>query len=109
MTELSGNLVLPNTVVSGKINFETTIQNIAPTKHEMNRYILPGFIDGHIHGGDGADTMDGVEAIHTLSRFHARHGTTTLLPTTITSLGRMLSTHCRLFLKLPGNKFPMAP
>lgn len=109
MTELSGNLVLSNTVISGKINFETTIQNIAPTKHEMNRYILPGFIDGHIHGGDGADTMDGVEAIHTLSRFHARHGTTTLLPTTITSPWPDVINTLQAIAEVTGQQIPDGP
>lgn len=45
--------------------------------------LLPGFIDIHVHGGDGADTMDAdPAALVQLARFHARHGTTTLVPTT---------------------------
>ena len=48
-------------------------------------YIAPGFIDIHVHGGDGADFMDGtVEAVQTACQAHARHGTTTLFPTTTT-------------------------
>ena len=49
------------------------------------RFILPGFIDLHVHGGGGADTMQGAEAVATMARFHARHGTTALLPTTVTA------------------------
>lgn len=46
-------------------------------------YLVPGYIDLHIHGGDGADFMDGTpEAFRTVCRAHARHGTTSLLPTT---------------------------
>ena len=46
-------------------------------------YLVPGFIDLHVHGGDGADFMDGTEeAFRTVCRAHARHGTTSLLPTT---------------------------
>ena len=46
--------------------------------------ILPGFIDVHVHGGDGADFMDGtVDAVRAVSRFHARHGTTSLAATTL--------------------------
>ncbi|MCS7014868.1 MAG: N-acetylglucosamine-6-phosphate deacetylase [Gemmatales bacterium] len=46
-------------------------------------YIAPGFVDLHVHGGDGADFMDGSEsAIVTACRAHARHGTTSLLVTT---------------------------
>ena len=48
-------------------------------------YISPGFIDIHVHGGDGADFMDGnAEAVRTACRAHARHGTTTIFPTTTT-------------------------
>jgi N-acetylglucosamine-6-phosphate deacetylase len=46
-------------------------------------YLVPGFIDLHVHGGDGADFMDGTpDAFRTVSRAHARHGTTALLATT---------------------------
>jgi N-acetylglucosamine-6-phosphate deacetylase len=46
-------------------------------------YLVPGFIDLHVHGGAGADFMDGtVEAFTTVCRSHLRHGTTSLLPTT---------------------------
>ena len=45
-------------------------------------YLAPGFVDLHVHGGAGADFMDGTfEAFRTVCRAHARHGTTSLLPT----------------------------
>ncbi|MDZ7799355.1 MAG: N-acetylglucosamine-6-phosphate deacetylase [Trueperaceae bacterium] len=47
--------------------------------------ILPGFVDAHVHGGGGGDTMDGPAGVRALARHHLRHGTTTLLPTTITN------------------------
>lgn len=47
--------------------------------------LLPGFIDLHVHGGGGADTMDAGDAALTLARLHARHGTTSLLATTMTA------------------------
>ena len=48
-------------------------------------YIAPGFVDIHVHGGDGADVMDGgVDDVLAVARAHARHGTTTLFPTTTT-------------------------
>ena len=48
-------------------------------------YISPGFIDIHVHGGAGADFMDGTaEAVRTACAAHARHGTTTIFPTTTT-------------------------
>jgi N-acetylglucosamine-6-phosphate deacetylase len=46
-------------------------------------YLAPGYVDLHVHGGAGADFMDGTdEAFRTVCRAHARHGTTSLLPTT---------------------------
>ena len=49
------------------------------------RYISPGYIDLHVHGGRGADYMDGtVEAVRIANRTHAHHGTTTIFPTTTT-------------------------
>jgi N-acetylglucosamine-6-phosphate deacetylase len=46
-------------------------------------YLAPGFVDLHVHGGDGADFMDGSpDAFRTVARAHARHGTTALLATT---------------------------
>ena len=50
------------------------------------RYISPGFIDIHSHGGGGHDFMDGtVEAIVGAATSHVAYGTTTILPTTVTS------------------------
>jgi len=48
-------------------------------------FIGPGYVDIHVHGGDGADYMDGTEeAVRISNRAHARHGTTTIFPTTTT-------------------------
>ena len=50
------------------------------------KYISPGFIDIHIHGGGGHDFMDGnVEAFLKIAETHARYGTTAMVPTTLTS------------------------
>jgi N-acetylglucosamine-6-phosphate deacetylase len=48
-------------------------------------YISPGFVDIHTHGGAGSDYMDGTpDAVRSANRAHARHGTTTIFPTTTT-------------------------
>lgn len=48
--------------------------------------IVPGFVDVHIHGCDGADTCDGTpEALHTMARFLLAHGVTSFCPTTMTT------------------------
>lgn len=49
-------------------------------------YISPGFIDIHVHGGGGHDFMDGSEtAFLKIAETHARYGTTSMSPTTLTS------------------------
>ena len=48
-------------------------------------YLLPGLIDVHTHGCDGVDVMDGgYEAINRMSRFMAKNGVTSFLPTSMT-------------------------
>ena len=50
------------------------------------KYIAPGFVDLHIHGGGGSDFMDGTEeAFLTIAETHAQYGTTAMVPTTLTS------------------------
>lgn len=48
-------------------------------------YVSPGFVDIHIHGYEGVDTMDGsVEGIQTIAKGIASNGVTSFLPTTMT-------------------------
>jgi N-acetylglucosamine-6-phosphate deacetylase len=54
-------------------------------RDEARTIILPGFIDTHVHGGGGRDTMEGGDAIDCIARLHVRHGTTSLLATTMTA------------------------
>jgi N-acetylglucosamine-6-phosphate deacetylase len=68
-----------------------------PTSHDTvidltGKYLAPGFVDLHVHGGDGADFMDGTaEAFRTVCRCHLRHGTTSLTPTsTVASMAQYL-------------------
>ncbi len=52
----------------------------------QGKFISPGFIDIHIHGGGGYDFMDGnEEAFLKIAETHAKFGTTAMLPTTLTS------------------------
>jgi N-acetylglucosamine-6-phosphate deacetylase len=49
-------------------------------------FIVPGFIDVHVHGAVGFDTMDSTsEAILAMGDYFARHGVTAFLPTTVTA------------------------
>lgn len=47
--------------------------------------VLPGFVDIHAHGADGADVCDAtVDAVHHIARTKLKEGVTTWLPTTLT-------------------------
>ncbi len=90
----NGRLVLPQRVLeNGSVLIEDgrIIEIGHPCPRNVQRadadggYILPGFIDLHVHGGGGADAMDAtVQALQTMARTHAAHGTTALVPTTMT-------------------------
>jgi N-acetylglucosamine-6-phosphate deacetylase len=88
-TRLQGCILTPDGWVRGTLVFQDRIDAVdgeavaAPGDGE--RLVLPGFIDLHVHGGGGADVMDGDGAIDTIARLHARHGTTSLLATTMTA------------------------
>lgn len=61
-------------------------------------YVSPGFIDIHTHGGGGFDFMDGTaEAFLGAAEAHARHGTTSFVPTTLTSTNEELKKSFEVF------------
>ncbi len=82
---LTGRIVLPDaSVVDGVLHLEGgRVAAIRPGP-APRRWLVPGFVDLHVHGGGGADVMDGADAARTVAAFHARHGTTALCPTTVT-------------------------
>ncbi len=56
-----------------------------PFYYQQNQVVLPGFIDQHIHGASGADTMDGdIEALNKIANNLCSAGTTSFLATTMT-------------------------
>ena len=91
-----GTVLLPtgfrrmDAVVSGAV-ISALAPDIAPDEGDVvidlqGDLLVPGFIDMHVHGGGGADFMDGTaDAFLTACRVHARHGTTTLYPTALTA------------------------
>lgn len=53
---------------------------------EPEALFIPGFVDVHVHGGAGHDFMySDTHALDTITRFHASHGTTSMLATTMTA------------------------
>lgn len=96
MLIINGKLYLEETVIeNGYIHIlDDKIVSIgdmlnAPQDEEVidakGQNVLPGFIDQHIHGANGADNMDATEkAVQTIATFLPKEGTTSYLATTMT-------------------------
>lgn len=66
--------------------------------------LMPGFIDLHVHGSAGHDTMDASpDAIQGMARFYAQHGVTSFLATTWTD------THPRIMAALHNIEAMLGP
>nr|WP_295085789.1 N-acetylglucosamine-6-phosphate deacetylase [uncultured Roseateles sp.] len=106
---IEGHILTPQGFVRGRLlHTQGCIEAIEgtpiPTERvlrEADAIVLPGFVDCHVHGGDGHDIMQGGDAAAQVARCHARHGTTSLLATTMTApfdeieaALRALSPHC---------------
>ena len=76
---IEGNII--KAVEAGNIEVADCIEIDA-----QGNYISPGFIDMHVHGGGGFDFMDeDPSAFLEIAKVHAKHGTTAMVPTTLTS------------------------
>lgn len=91
----NGTLVTPEGIIEkGEMFIENgLIQEIGTSlKRQADQqidahggYVLPGFIDMHIHGASGADVMDATEeALKTMAGVLPREGTTSFLATSMT-------------------------
>src|SRR6202030_2431715 len=92
----NGRLIFPNGVRDGldllvEEGLITAIRSQAPAMGEQivdlqGNYLAPGFIDLHVHGAMGRDTMEAnVDAFRAICDYHATGGTTSLLLTTATA------------------------
>ena len=64
---------------------EFTAEGVDKIIDASGAYVAPGFVNVHIHGCDGADTMDeDADALGKIAAFQARTGVTSFLPTTMT-------------------------
>lgn len=79
-------------VVSGgriaKVGSHGEFREYSTAGHEIldasGLLVAPGFVDIHVHGGGGHDVLEGTyEAVSAMCRAHARHGTTSMVPTTM--------------------------
>ena len=93
----NGKIITPNGIIPNGTILVTGSTITAINEENMDaldaieidaqgKYISPGFIDIHVHGGGGYDFMDGTEtAFLKIAETHAQYGTTAMLPTTLTS------------------------
>lgn len=95
----NGKIIFPDLIIEDKAlvcengyikqikNFdEIDIKNSDEVIDAQQNYLSAGFVDIHTHGGGGHDFMDGtVEAYLGAAETHAKFGTTSILPTTLTS------------------------
>ena len=92
---INGRLILPDErgdfkIFSGALNFDEKIISVgeisdgAEVIDAENNFVAPGFINIHIHGAAGVDTMDESDALKILAEFLPSSGVTSFLPTTMT-------------------------
>jgi N-acetylglucosamine-6-phosphate deacetylase len=79
----NGSVIIENGVITAvhEYDAEGVFDNTLDAK---GQFIAPGFIDIHLHGGGDADFMDATpEAFCKIAETHARYGTTSMMPTTL--------------------------
>ncbi len=96
----NAKLILPDTIQRGALEIRNgRIHRVVTsrrgnafrsgvTRNLQGGFLAPGFIDLHIHGAVGRDTMEAqTEAFRVITEFHLRGGTTSLALTTLTATG----------------------
>jgi len=78
-----GTIIVKDGIITSISDKNTTVPG-AVEIDAKGKYIAPGFIDLHVHGGGGHDFLDNTEeAFLKAAEMHAKHGTTSMLPTTL--------------------------
>ncbi|WP_028549873.1 N-acetylglucosamine-6-phosphate deacetylase [Paenibacillus sp. UNC451MF] len=71
---------------TGSVEHARTLARDCEVIDGQGGWMLPGFIDVHVHGGYGHDFMDAdAEGLDEITRFHAHNGTSVMLATTVTA------------------------
>lgn len=85
---INGSLLLVDGLIHSIHTEDIPTNKLPKNTHTINAKklnVIPGFIDGHIHGAAGADVMDGTKnALDVMAKALPKEGTTSFLATTIT-------------------------
>ncbi|MEE1229066.1 MAG: N-acetylglucosamine-6-phosphate deacetylase [Lachnospiraceae bacterium] len=74
-----------NLVIEDGIFTEVSAYGYAMHTGRPQEYLIPGLVDIHMHGADGADLGDGTDdSLHKIAAYEARCGITSFCPTTMT-------------------------
>jgi N-acetylglucosamine-6-phosphate deacetylase len=100
---LTGRLVTATGVVAGHIDIDG--DRIATLTEDStvdsSEWIVPGFVDIHVHGGGGHSFTTGdPAAAREAAAFHLRHGTTTLLASLVSSPYELMRAATEAFVPL---------
>ncbi len=87
-----GSVILENGVIAGVAAGTHARHAGAVTVDCRGHLILPGFIDVHVHGLEGIDSLDGAEAISRIAERLPRHGVTGFCPTSVACRPSVLHT-----------------
>jgi len=87
---IDGKTTRGNVLINDGIITDTDYTGELPENCQVidatGKYVSPGFIDLHVHGGGGYDFMDcTVEAFENISITHLKNGATTIVPTAVSS------------------------
>lgn len=86
MTQTAGRWWSPDGFIEGICHHDETVQIIEHRPQpEAGPLFIPAPVDLHVHGGGGHDCMGGETAIRGTLKTHARHGTGSLLATSVTA------------------------
>lgn len=116
---INGRLVGPRAVLEQHcvVIESSRIKQIAPTAQVLwpeeaevidagGNFVAPGFIDMHVHGAVGRDSMEAsVEALAQIAKFHARGGTTAMTPATVTDSAERIGAALEAIAEAMGRDF----